>query len=169
MNESIGSALLFKLAITFIIILSALFLSSFAYSKAYKVKNKIIEEIEKYGESSGRQFTSESEAVNAYNSTVATEIEDWLASGDEGKGIGYRKSSGKANCNYNKKGAELVKGVQGKYEYCVYRINTCKNVRQGRCGVYYHVITYMYVEFPIVEMFPIAVHGETRTFDVMKN
>ena len=169
MNESIGSALLFKLAITFVIILSALFLSSFAYSKAYKVKNRIIEEIEKNGESSGRQFTTEDEALNAYNRDVADEIEQWLANGDEGKGIGYRKSSGKANCNYDKNGAELIKGVQGKYEYCVYRISTCDNVTHGRCGVYYHVITYMYVEFPIVESFPIAVHGETRTFDVMKN
>lgn len=168
MNEAVGNALLFKLAIAFIIILSALFLSSLAYTKAYKVKNKIIEEIEKSGEDSGREFTSLDNALNAFNTNTADEIEKWLVNGNNGKGIGYRKSSGKARCNYDKKGAELVQGVQSSYEYCVYQINTCTSTK-GRCGVYYHVITYMYIDFPLVDQLPIAVHGETRTFTIQRN
>ncbi len=170
MNEALGNALLFKLAIGFILILSAIFLGSFAYSKAFKVNNRIIEEIEKNGETSGRQTTTLANALSAYNNDVAAEIERWLVSGDNNRGIGYRVSSGKAHCNYDKPGAVLMDGINNNYEYCVYQINTCHaDGSKERCGVYYHVITYMYVDFPLLELFLIPVHGETRTFEVLNS
>ena len=47
MKEAIANAGVFNLVIIFVIILLAFFIGSLSYSKAFKVKNKIIEEIEK--------------------------------------------------------------------------------------------------------------------------
>ena len=170
MNEAIGNALLFKLALVFIIILTTLFIGSLAYTKAYKVKNKIVEEIEKNGEDSGRQYTTLANAKEAYNKEVAKEIELWLKNGNDNKGIGYRKNPGGPACitDYDK-GVLVSDQYNHNYQYCVYRIDTCDSTSRDRCGVYYHVITYMYVDFPLIDEFPIAIHGETRTFYVQRN
>ena len=80
MKESIGNAMLFYIIITFVVVLIMFFVGSLSYSKAYKVKNKIVEEIEK---------------EETYNQAAIDEIESWLAGGGEnGKGIGYRHNTG---------------------------------------------------------------------------
>ena len=48
MREAIGSSLLLNIAIVFIGVISAFLISSIAYSKAYKVKNRIVSIIEKF-------------------------------------------------------------------------------------------------------------------------
>jgi len=175
MKESIGNALLFNIIIVFVIILLAFFLGSLSYTKAFKVNNRIVEEIEKEGESAGRQFTDFNQAENAYDN-AKDNIEKWLNYGNEGKGIGYRKntSGGVVECKYTPsedyaKG-KLVSDKSNNYEYCVYRVDTCSNSGSSRCGVYYHVITYMYFDVPIIDsLLKLPVNGETRTFEVMKN
>ena len=47
MKEAIANAGIYNLVIIFVIILLAFFIGSLSYSKAFKVKNKIIEEIER--------------------------------------------------------------------------------------------------------------------------
>ena len=47
MKEAISNAFVFNLVIVFVIILLAFFIGSIGYSKASKVKNRIVEEIEK--------------------------------------------------------------------------------------------------------------------------
>ena len=158
MNESIGNALLFNLVITFVIVLSGLFIGSMAYTKAFKVKNKIIEEIEKQGENSSTPETAYADAQD--------EIYDWLSSsGEKGRGIGYKKnlnSSQQIFCPQYK-GVDAINKT-GDYEYCVYFIDTCNNGGDSdKCGKYYHVTTYMYFDVPIIGStlkFPIS--GSTK-------
>ena len=168
MNESIGSALLFNLVLVFVIVLSGLFIGSLAYTKAFKVKNKIIEEIEKNGEYS-------SNPEKAYDDAEG-EIISWLNSkSDSGFGIGYRKNTNagsRVSCPKYKDTTAI--NTISDYEYCIYMINTCvdsdnRNLKKDKCGLYYHVTTFMYVDFPIVDQFSIPVNGETMTFKIRTN
>lgn len=169
MKESVSNALLFNLVIMFVVILLAFFVGSLSYSKAAKVKNKIIEEIEKNGETAGREYSSMDIADKAFEN-AEDEIKQWLKVGNDGKSIGYRTTDrGYANCpNYKGVKAETTTNT---YEYCVYKINTClgsngkENTNKSKCGIYYHVTTYMYFDVPIVEdLVKIPINGETRTF-----
>lgn len=157
MKEAIGNAMLFNIIIVFVVILIAFFVGSLSYSKAFKVKNKIVEEIEKEEE---------------YNEAATLEIESWLGSGgSNGKGIGYRHNTGSlnntGNCSSDK--GTLV-NKSSNYQYCVYEINTCKTGREGRCGKYYKVIAYMYFDVPIIgDLIKIPVSGETMIFTEIKS
>ena len=48
MKEAISNAFLFNIVIVFVVVLIALFVGSLSYTKAYKVKNKIVEETDPY-------------------------------------------------------------------------------------------------------------------------
>ena len=91
MKEAIGNAALFYIIITFVVIMIMFFVGSLSYSKAFKVKNKIVEEIEKEGEVPGADpYTAYARAEDA--------IYEWLQSGGEnGTGIGYRQNTGGLN------------------------------------------------------------------------
>ena len=69
MKEAIANAGIFNLIIIFVIILLMFFIGSLSYSKAFKVKNKIVEEIEK---------------DQGYTSSTEARVEEWLGN------IGYR-------------------------------------------------------------------------------
>lgn len=162
MNESVGNALLFNLVITFIIILLAFFIGSMSYSKASKVKNKIIEEIEKQGEYD--EITSKVTGEEIYEN-AEEEINDWLSS----SGIGYRVNTnpGQVNnsCPQSVNGDKLLNS-NSTYEYCVYLHSTCtENNNRSKCGEYFTVITYMYFDIPVIqELIKIPIKGETMTF-----
>ena len=168
MKEAISNAAVFNLIIIFVIILIAFFVGSLSYSKAFKVKNKIIEEIEKEAE-----YTEDPE--KAYDRAEA-EILEWLDSGNDGIGIGYRQNTNPGHVNScpneNAPGGASISLVNGtsNYEYCVYRITTgydggkC-DTDEERCYVYYRVITYMYFDVHIVEdLIRIPVTSETMSF-----
>ena len=186
MNQSISNALLFNLVTIFVVVLIAFFVGSLSYSKASKVKNRIIEEIEKYGEPA----VDSRDAVgiaNAY-SNARGGILDWLDNGGEGNkgGIGYRKITNgtKRSCPTvgelqsqgkipSKSNSEDVTNKAGKssgapnyYEFCVYRVQQCNGSGNG-CYTYYHVITYMYFDVPVIEdLVRIPVTGETMGFPI---
>ena len=164
MKEAISNAFVFNLIIVFVIILIAFFVGSISYSKASKVKNRIVEVIEKEGEHS-------SEPENAY-ALGKEEIEQWLSSGSEnGTGIGYRQNTNGGLVN-NCPDIQVPKGFTAEnitqtndYEYCVYLITNCHNNEKERCDVYYRVITYMYFDVPIIsDLVRIPTTGETMTF-----
>lgn len=154
MKEAIANAGVFNLVIIFVIVLLALFIGSISYSKAFKVKNKIVEEIEK-----DQGYTSETES----------RVEEWL------KGIGYRANVG-ANKNSDVcdsvvngnggNGGQLVNAT-GDYQYCVYEFNTCgQGSNKAKCGKYYRITTYMYFDIPILSgLLKLPVNGETMIFN----
>ncbi len=153
MKEAIANAGVFNLIIIFVFILLAFFIGSLSYSKAFKVKNKIIDEIEK---------------EEGYNDNTVLEIDSWL------KEIGYRVDprDGSFNCPaVDKDNGILMEDNSSKYQYCVYKFDTCKgHDNKAICGTYYRVIAYMYFDVPIVgDLIKIPVNGETKTFTVLKS
>ena len=157
MKEAIANAGVYNLVIMFVIILLAFFIGSLSYSKAFKVKNKIIEEIEKdQGYTTGVADSTEDR------------VEDWIAS------IGYRINTGNdrntENCpKVTGNGGEEGKLVNsdGDYQYCVYEFDTCtKGADKAKCGKYYRVIAYMYFDVPILSgLLKLPVSGETMIFN----
>ena len=87
MKEAIANAGVFNLIIIFVIVLLLLFMGSLSYSRGFKAKNKIVEEIEK-----DQGFTSATEA----------RIDEWLGN------IGYR-----ANVGLNKNSDVCAKTAEG--------------------------------------------------------
>ena len=158
MKEAIANAGVFNLVIIFVIILLAFFIGSLSYSKAFKVKNKIIEEIEKHqGYTIGVNDSSEGR------------VEEWI------KNIGYRQNVGNVKntsvCPSTASGNGGEDGVllneTGDYQYCVYEFDTCSEKSdKAKCGKYYRVITYMYFDIPIIsQLLRLPVSGETMIFN----
>jgi hypothetical protein len=94
MKEAIGTSLVFSLMMTFVGILIVMFVGSIAYTKTFKVRNKVIDLIEKNG---------------GYNDAAVEQIDQDLAS------IGYRIVDKKCP---TRKGVEATQ--KSDYRYCVY-------------------------------------------------
>ena len=157
MKEAIANAGIFNLVIIFVIILLAFFIGSLSYSKAFKVKNKILEEIEK-----DQGYTM--------GSTDSTEerVKDWLGN------IGYRQNTGLNRnddiCDRTVSGNGGSDGVlingDSDYQYCVYEFDTCSGGSNLNCGKYYRVVAYMYFDMPILGgLLKLPVRGETMIFN----
>jgi hypothetical protein len=160
MREAIGNTFIVNLLLVFIGILSALLIGSISYSKAFKVKNRIIYTIEKYG--GWNVNTSSGDNI------VRSEIEASL------KDIGYhiRTASsglyGTANRCSNRDGGTLVYGGPGTlttYHYCVYQYDF--GTGAGR-GAYYGVTAFMHFDIPLIGNYiEFPVYGETKSlYDV---
>lgn len=157
MKEAIANAGVYNLVIMFVIILLAFFIGSLSYSKAFKVKNKIIEEIEK-----DQGYTT------GINDSTEDRVEEWIAN------IGYRVNTGNTrnteNCpKVTGNGGETGKLVNtdGDYQYCVYEFDTCTTgADKAKCGKYYRVTAYMYFDVPILSgLLKLPVSGETMIFN----
>lgn len=156
MKEAFGNSFITIIVITFMSVLILILASSSSYSKAAKVRNRIMEMIENnqgYGiNGNGLHSIDEFEK----------EIDDELAR------YGYRiNTSPTINCP-SKEGLDpetkspgatiyaINEGMASKYLYCVYEFRTVK-------GVYYGVETYMYFDIPLIENIKIGIYGETKT------
>ena len=157
MKEAIANAGVFNLIIIFVIVLLAFFIGSLSYSKAFKVKNKIIEEIEK----------DQGYTIGTNNSTESR-VEEWIGN------IGYRVNTGNSRNTVNCPTVTGNGGEQGKlvntdgdYQYCVYEFDTCTaRSDKAKCGKYYRVTAYMYFDIPIISgLLKIPVSGETMIFN----
>ena len=149
MKEAISNSLIFTLVITFLFIFVILFAGSTAYTKAFKVKNRIISIIEKN---------------DGYNGTAVNEINLAL------KDAGYKISLNNADkCqseinNRFKNTNQAYKHIStgnSSYRYCIAEFTVSTPAIQGK---YYAVIAYMYFEVPLIGAhleFP--VYGETKT------
>ena len=136
MKEAIGNSFLVTLSIVFLFLIMSLLVSSLAYSKAYKAKNKIVSVIEKY---------------NEYDEDAEAEINLDLFK------MGYKTSTGNRNCKEYDGKTLLHNTDAGTYDYCVYEVLSDR-------GKYYHVVTYMHFDLPVVEQyFTLEVKGDSRT------
>lgn len=151
MRGAIGNAMVMNILITFIILTTAFLVSSISYSKAFKVKTKIIDIIEKYDGDFNK--TSGNESV------ITSEINQFLGQ------TGYRTTSAtaKGNCNkYVDSSKETLMGTTSSYDICIIQKNNNSSTYHGP---YYKVVVYMYFDFPIIgDMIKIPVSGETRSF-----
>lgn len=148
MREAVGQALFINIILVFVVIFIILFASSTNYTKAFKVKNKIISIIEEN---------------NGYDSLAKDQINTYLGN------IGYRIS--RNGCNNNDKHYKNSKSVLintgSNYKYCVEKVTTTKD---GAEQTFYGVTAYMYYELPIISsMIEIPIYGETKTLGILGN
>lgn len=135
MKEAIGNAFLFNIVIVFVVIFIAFLVGSLSYTKAFKVKNRIVSIIE------------ENETYN--NSSVRDEIDGALGT------IGYRvNKNGIQKCDVRNEKNAVNK--TSNYRYCIYEYQTSR-------GKYYGVVAYMYFDIPLIsEVLEIPIYGETK-------
>ena len=137
MRESLGSAFLINIIIIFIIVFMSLFATSTSYTKAYKIKNQIINMIEEH---------------NGKYSSARKDIETFLEE------AGYRVN-GNGRCP---DGENLV---TSNLNYCVNLINETEN--KEKITYHYKITAFMHFEIPIVgSLVEIPVSGETKSFGV---
>ena len=145
MRESLGGAMLLNLVVIFAGLVIVFFVSILSYSKAYRVKNRIIEVIEKY---------------EKYDNNTQKEIMSDL------KNAGY-SASNPTKCDsirenlietkYDNKKLSLVNLNNSGYNYCVFESTNSEN------GNYYVVVTFVHFEFPIIgDVLTFPVYGETK-------
>ena len=155
MKEAIANAGVFNLIIIFVIILMAFFVGSLGYSKAFKVKNYIINEIEKN---------------EGYDDSLQEEIDSWLSQ------VGYRLNAGvdRRNCP-TVNGESAINNRQSDYQYCIYKFETSSETKNSsnvsaKQSTYYRVIAYMYFDVPIInDLIRIPVTGETISFTTINS
>ena len=153
MRDAIGGAMLLNLVLVFVSAIILLFVSVLSYSKAYRIKNRIVEVIEKN---------------ELYDQNVGVEINDDLTN------TGYNTDSPiekckniKTNLSANKYN-NLSNNLNDNYGYyyCVFEVCNIRDDEE-KCidpnGKYYVVTTFIKFDIPIVGdtlMFP--VYGETK-------
>ena len=139
MKDAVGGSLLLNLVVVFTSIVILFFVGIIAYSKAYKVKNRIIEIIERNEEYS-----------------VTDEINEEL------QRVGYRVSSSvlsNERCSRDSARGNCVNQNTSHYQYCVCE-HSSDTVTDGRI---FEVITYVHFDFPVIgDFITFPVKGETR-------
>ncbi len=148
MRQGIGETFTYNMIIIFIIIVFGILSATISYYKAYKVNARILASIEKF---------------EGYNELARTEIDNTL------KTIGYTPSDGSVCAASRGKGK--LEPQDSNFFYCVYYFNNdTPNDEKNKDGEFlyynYSVVSYIYVELPIVGAFKIPVHtkGE-RTYN----
>ena len=142
MKESINSAIVLTIVLTIIGLIEVILFASFAYSKAYKVKNRIVNIIEENIDDDGN-----------YGDDLFGIIDAEIAK------IGYQVTNRGVNDCKVIEGAELQNSASN-YRYCVYK-TVQPNTNKGK-GTYYTVVSYMYFYTPFVSI-NIPIKGSTKT------
>ena len=146
MREGIGGIMLYNMIILFILVVFALLAGALSYYKAFKVNSYILSSIDKY---------------EGYNSAAVEEIDRDL------NVLGYIKDSASACPERDGKQAEDYPGTgNNPYYYCVYFYgndvgeNSSRKSNADGNPIYYNysVVSYIYVDLPIVGNFRVPVH-----------
>lgn len=146
MREAIGTSYIVNFIVVFFALFILIFVGTLSYTKAFKVKNKIIDIIENYD--------GDIEGPSGLSSTVEDKINSKLSE------IGYRISNQntcETDGRFDDADAVLTK-KSSTYRYCIYKFNTSR-------GSYYGVVSYIYFEVPIIgSKMEFPVYGETKIF-----
>jgi hypothetical protein len=142
MREAIGGTWIFSIVIVFIVLFSSYLALSINYSKAFKVKNGIINIIEKDEGISG---------------TSTGEISTYLSN------IGYNVY-GSCDTSNGEKGYENSTGeFTTKYKYCVTTISPNTNENNDLPKTYFKVTVFFRIDLPILgSIFVFPITGETK-------
>ena len=144
MREAVGSSMLLYIVVFFVAILILFFVGIVSYSKAYKVKNRVIEIIEKYG---------------TYDDDVESIIKNEL----DYNNLGYQTGSCPAD-NVD----TLIENNSG-YKYCIYIRDCSKYDKNNICigSRHYKVVTYLHLDLPLVGNYiTVPVYGDTKTLGI---
>lgn len=146
MKEAIGGSGLLYIVIIIVSVVVLLFVGILSYSKAYRVKNRIIEVVEKYGD---------------YNDTAKKAINQELSRMGYNTFFGDFCSSGRVTNHISEMGLnpnEVINlNSSDGYNYCIFELNKTNN------GKYYVIVSFVHFEIPLIgEMLTIPVYGETK-------
>ena len=173
MRESTGNALLMTLMTSVVAIVLSFLVGSISYSKSYRIKNHIIDEIEECQTFANCQDSKFSEWAT-YDSDLksAEQNKDRNLSGPIGKylkDVGYKYSNKetcpapsdiyKGSTSKTRRCDARLHGSKEDYNYCVYRCY------ENDTNKFYHVITYMQMDFPLVnKVVNFKITGDTKSF-----
>ena len=149
MKDAIGGSLLLNLVVFFTSVIILFFAGILAYSKAYKVKNKIIEVIEAHD---GKIMSDVNPTL--IDESVLSEINTEL------RNVGYLVSSApdSTKCTNDSARGICTNLNTSQFNYCM-----CEQSSATDEGVSYEVITYVHFEFPVIgSLLTFPVRGETR-------
>ena len=144
MKDAVGGSLLLNLVVIFTSIVILFFVGIIAYSKAYKVKNRIIEIIERNEE---------------YSDDLIDELSIEL------KKVGYRLGSSvpsNEKCASVSSRGKCVNLNETNYQYCVCEHSDSVSSNEDG-GSVFEVITFVHFDFPIIgDFITFPVKGETK-------
>ena len=151
MREAIGGTWIFSIVIVFIVLFTSFLAISVNYSKAFKVKNGIVNIIEKREGISDATVDEISDYLNSVGYLVYSSCPDYVASHSNESAHGFEAS------NTNSR----------KFKYCIARTeDTSGNIKK----TYYKVTVFFRVDLPIMgEIFTFPVTGETKPIYFPKN
>ena len=158
MKESIGNAFVFGFFIFFAFLTLFILTVSINYSRASKIKNRLLAKVQAYAESTSNISADGSiDVIDFESEDFIYEVEHELAS------LGYRRNDGgyhQNNCDLNgddqKQKNAKVMNPNSNYKYCIYAYETSR-------GYYYGVKTYMYFDIPIIgSTLEFPIYGETK-------
>lgn len=152
MREAIGSTWLIGIVITFIAIFSGFLAYSISYTKAFRVKNEIINIIEK-----NEGFTeSNIDLTNVSDATLRDQTSTEARAFRFIKSIGYNHSMFDGASNPCREG-ELQTGG-----YCL--VKYCPNKGSENDRIYYKVTTFISLSIPVINVgIRIPITGETKS------
>lgn len=160
MKESIGYTSTLNIVIIFILISFAILMAIMSYSRAFKINNRIMNEIEK---------------CEGYNTCTVKEINRILTN------YGYYTADSNFNCP-KRDGVQAIENPtaldkEGKpikingFEMCIYFDNDVNETKQsndyiqrinGNLYYRYGVLTYYHVDLPLIEWFRLPVFTRTN-------
>lgn len=148
MRESINTAIIVGIVVTIIGLIELVLFASFAYSRAFKIKGRIIDMIEeKVDFSSG------------ITDDIISEIDSEIGKiGYKVNEVGVNTCSDYLDVNEYGEKYKLV-SHNSNYKYCIYQ--TKEKNDKGE-GYYYTVISYMYFDTPLMSL-EIPIKGQTKT------
>lgn len=152
MRESIANTYVFSIVIIIVGICSTLMIVSMNYSKVYKMKNRVIEIIEKYGEYNDDEVKNEIDTFlqnSGYPPYASNTIKCPNGRGNDTAVGGI--------LNDRNTGIQAINKL-GNYKYCIYQYKTAK-------GSYYSVVLYMTFDFPLIGEFikiELPMYGDTK-------
>ncbi len=151
MREAMGGTWLFGIVIVFIVLFASFLTYSISYTRAFNIKNQIIDLIEQH-----EGFTT-SKILDLKNAS-----DEQLQQDNSVEALTFLKIK---NAGYNYSTTENIVCENGQSAmtggYCLTKVCTNNNKKEN---TYYKVTTYVAVQFPIFNfIFKIPVTGETRT------
>lgn len=143
MRQSIGGAWIFGLVTVFILLFTAYLAVTINYSKVFKVKNDVVDIIEKEEGLTFRESAADPGTIQA--------IDRYLSSSS------YNNYG---NCNTDDGWYGGLTDGKGKYQYCVKKINSFDENEKQKA--YYKVRLFFTLDLPVFgSFFTFGVTGET--------
>lgn len=161
MNESVGNSLLLNLVLIIVGVIMLFYVGIISYSKAYRVKDNVIEIVEKYNgytysnssPTDVQNEISQSLKQSGYSIASGNKINNLCTSGSVARHMSDIMEAGPVE-NLHK-----VPDTVNDYNYCIFKVN--KSAFDS--ANYYVIVTFVHFDFPVIgDRLNIPVYGETK-------